>query len=85
MLPAYGLYGHIRNNNIKSGIILGGFAFLIGLLWYAGCLYIVADIAKAPIMKVAHELVPFYVALVVCLAGITFFPDVVTVLPRWLS
>jgi tripartite ATP-independent transporter DctM subunit len=49
------------------------------------CLYIVADIAKAPIMKVAHELAPFYVALVVCLAGITFFPDVVTALPRWLS
>jgi tripartite ATP-independent transporter DctM subunit len=49
------------------------------------CLYIVADIAKAPIMKVAHELAPFYAALVVCLAAITFFPDVVTVVPRLLS
>lgn len=42
MLPAYGLYGHIRNNNIKSILILSGFGFLIGSLWYAGCLYVVA-------------------------------------------
>jgi tripartite ATP-independent transporter DctM subunit len=49
------------------------------------CLYIVADIAKAPVMKVARELVPFYVALIVCLAAITFVPALVTLLPRWLT
>lgn len=49
------------------------------------CLYIVADIAKAPVMAVARELVPFYVALVVCLAAITFVPELVTLLPRWLT
>lgn len=49
------------------------------------CLYIVSDIAKAPIMKVARELMPFYVALIVCLAAITFVPDLVTAVPRWLS
>ena len=59
MLPAYGLYGHIRNNNIKSVIILGGFAFLIGLLWYAGCLYIVADARSRPFHAILQEAARF--------------------------
>ena len=46
------------------------------------CLYIVADIAKAPLAAVARELVPFYVALIACLALIVFFPAIVTVLPE---
>ncbi len=50
MLPAYGLYGHIRNNNIKSMLLLLGFAFLITLLWYAGCLYIAANGARSRTM-----------------------------------
>lgn len=49
------------------------------------CLYIVADIAKAPIMSVARELVPFYVALMVCLVAITLVPDLVLVVPRLLG
>lgn len=46
------------------------------------CLYIVADIAKVSIIRVSSELVPFYVALIVCLALITFFPQIVTILPK---
>jgi len=46
------------------------------------CLYIVSDIAKTPIVKVARELVPFYVALMICLAAITFFPGIVLLIPN---
>jgi heat shock protein HtpX len=38
MLPANGLYGHIRNNNIKSALLLIGFVILVGVLWMAGTL-----------------------------------------------
>jgi heat shock protein HtpX len=37
MLPAYGLYGHIRNNNIKSAALLASFALYIALLWLVCC------------------------------------------------
>ena len=46
MLPAFGLYSHIRNNNIKSVLLLIGFGFLIVALWYAGCLYWIADMSR---------------------------------------
>ena len=46
------------------------------------CLYIVADIAKAPLVAVARELIPFYFALIACLALIIFFPAIVTILPQ---
>jgi len=45
------------------------------------CLYIVSDIAKASIVKVSRDLLPFYVALMICLAAVTFFPGIVTMLP----
>lgn len=35
MLPAIGLYGHIRNNNIRSALLLAGFAVQVALLWLA--------------------------------------------------
>lgn len=35
MLRAAGLYGHIRNNNIKSALLLAGFVVLVGLVWMA--------------------------------------------------
>jgi heat shock protein HtpX len=35
MLPAAGLYGHIRNNNIKSVLLLVGFVVQVGVLWLA--------------------------------------------------
>jgi heat shock protein HtpX len=38
VLPATGLYGHIRNNNIKSALLLAGFVVLVGVLWMAGTL-----------------------------------------------
>jgi heat shock protein HtpX len=38
MLPVYGLYGHIRNNNIKSTVLLASFALYIALLWFVCCL-----------------------------------------------
>ena len=46
------------------------------------CLYIVSDIAKTSIVKVARELTPFYVALILCLAAVTFVPALVTVVPN---
>lgn len=38
MLPAYGLHGHIRNNNIKSVLLLAGFVLLMLAFWYALCM-----------------------------------------------
>ena len=35
MLTATGLYGHIRNNNIKSALLLAGFVVLVGVMWLA--------------------------------------------------
>jgi len=38
MLPAHGLYGHIRSNNLKSAVLLASFALYVALLWFALCL-----------------------------------------------
>jgi heat shock protein HtpX len=38
MLAAHGVYGHIRNNDLRATALLAGFAVYIGLLWVAGCL-----------------------------------------------
>ncbi|MDX2156645.1 MAG: M48 family metalloprotease [Hyphomicrobiaceae bacterium] len=38
MLPANGLYGHIRNNSLKSALLLAGFGVLIAAYWLAACL-----------------------------------------------
>lgn len=38
MLPANGLYGHIRNNTLKSVALVAGFFVLIALFWYAWCI-----------------------------------------------
>ncbi len=46
------------------------------------CLYIVSDIAKTSIVKVARELTPFYAALILCLAAVTFVPALVTLVPN---
>ena len=37
MLPARGLYGHIRNNNLKSAALLATFGLYVSLLWFACC------------------------------------------------
>ncbi|APF36097.1 peptidase M48 Ste24p [Chelatococcus daeguensis] len=38
MLPAFGLYSHIRNNRIRSGLLLAGLFLLVYVLTYAGAL-----------------------------------------------
>jgi hypothetical protein len=38
LLPAYGLYGHIRNNNIKSTVLLASFVLYVAILWFVCCL-----------------------------------------------
>ncbi len=42
MLPANGLYGHIRNNTLKSAALVAGFFVLIALFWYAWCIIFTA-------------------------------------------
>lgn len=49
------------------------------------CLCIVSDIAKTSIVRVSRELLPFYVALIFCLAAVTFVPAIVTVFPTLLG
>jgi heat shock protein HtpX len=53
MLPAKGLYGHIRNNNIKSALLLFGFVVLVGVLWMALTLVwaVLADKFQAIIIR----------------------------------
>jgi heat shock protein HtpX len=38
MLRAHGLFGHIRNNDLRATALLAGLAVYIGLLWWAACL-----------------------------------------------
>ncbi len=38
MLPTNGLYGHIRDNTLKSILLLGGFGALTAAYWFAACL-----------------------------------------------
>lgn len=46
------------------------------------CLYIVSDIAKVSLVRVARELMPFYLGLGVCLLLLIWFPQLVTFLPN---
>jgi tripartite ATP-independent transporter DctM subunit len=70
-------------NLIQMGIVLV-LTCMIGLNTppVGICLYIVSDIAKSPIMKVARALVPFYIALVVSLILFSLFPFLSTQLPE---
>lgn len=45
------------------------------------CLYIVSDLAKVPVMRVAKALVPFYITLAVSLVLFALFPFFSTYLP----
>lgn len=38
MLAAHGLYGHIRNNDLRAAALLAAFAIYIAVLWIGGCL-----------------------------------------------
>jgi heat shock protein HtpX len=42
MLSANGLYGHIRNNALKSAALLAGFVVLMAVFWFAWCLIYVS-------------------------------------------
>ncbi|PIE34046.1 ABC transporter permease [candidate division KSB3 bacterium] len=57
---------------------------MIGLLTppVGMCLYVVSNIAKARLEDVMKEMMPFFIPLVLALAIITIFPDVVLFLPR---
>ncbi|MDF1779065.1 MAG: TRAP transporter large permease [Rhizobiaceae bacterium] len=45
------------------------------------CLYIVSDLARVPMIRVAREMIPFYLALFVTLLLITLVPFLTTYLP----
>lgn len=45
------------------------------------CLYIVSDLARVPMIKVAKEMIPFYVALIVTLILISLVPFLTVYLP----
>jgi heat shock protein HtpX len=66
MLPAYGLYGHIRNNNLKSVVLLATFAVYIALLWFVLCLIWTGLGAKFEpiIFRLAHHHQPTFAHLV---------------------
>jgi tripartite ATP-independent transporter DctM subunit len=57
---------------------------MIGLLTppVGMCLYVVSNIAKAKLEDVMKEMLPFFIPLVLALAIITVFPDIVMFLPR---
>jgi heat shock protein HtpX len=57
MLPAYGLYGHIRNNNIKSTVLLLSFVLYVALLWFVCCLLWIGLSTKFEpiIMRLANQ------------------------------
>lgn len=48
-------------------------------------LYIVADIAEVPVMKVFRALIPFILPLLSVLLLITYFPEITLFLPRFLG
>ena len=41
-MAANGLYGHIRNNSLKSALLMAGFVVLVAVYWWAGCLVVTA-------------------------------------------
>lgn len=49
------------------------------------CLYIVSDIAKAPMVKVVKEMMPFYIAYIISLFFVSAFPQISLFLPNLLK
>lgn len=49
------------------------------------CLFVVADVAELPVMRVMKALLPFFVPLLLVLILITFWSDVVMFVPRALG
>lgn len=66
----------------QMGVVLV-LACMIGLITppVGICLYIVSDLARVPMMRVAKEMIPFYLALFVTLALISLVPFLTIYLP----
>jgi TRAP-type C4-dicarboxylate transport system permease large subunit len=60
---------------------------MIGLITppYGLLLFVVASVARVPLMPVVRDVLPFLGAMIGALAFITFLPDVVLWLPRLLG
>lgn len=60
---------------------------MIGLITppYGLLLFVVASVAQAPLMPIIRDVVPFLIAMIGALAFITFVPDAVLWLPRFLG
>jgi tripartite ATP-independent transporter DctM subunit len=56
----------------------------IGLITppYGLCLFIACDIAKVPVMKVMHSLLPFILISIGIVLMAVFFPDLILLIPR---
>lgn len=48
-------------------------------------LYAVSSVGKTPILKTSRALIPFYIALILCLFAITYIPMITMFLPRLLG
>jgi heat shock protein HtpX len=74
MFPTYGLYGHIRNNNIKSAVLLASFALYVALLWFVLCLVWAGLNAKfdSVVFKLAHYHQPTFAQLLDLVLARTF-------------
>jgi heat shock protein HtpX len=62
MLPAYGLYSHIHNNNIKSTVLLASFVLYVAILWFVCCLLWIGLSTKFDpiIMRLANQPPPTF-------------------------
>jgi TRAP-type C4-dicarboxylate transport system permease large subunit len=60
---------------------------MIGLITppYGLLLFVVASVARAPLMPIIRDILPFLIAMLAALAFITLAPDVVLWLPRLLG
>jgi heat shock protein HtpX len=55
MLAAHGVYGHIRNNDVRATALLAGFAVYVGLVWVAACLFFSAIGIELRVVSVQLE------------------------------
>jgi C4-dicarboxylate transporter, DctM subunit len=60
---------------------------MIGLMSppHGALLFILMGISKIQMKDLVRELVPFWLALLVLLGIVTYIPDLVLCLPRWLG
>jgi len=70
-------------NLVHFGVILT-LAIMIGLITppVGMCIYIVSDIAKVSFDKIVKRVIPFVVSLIATLLIVTYWEDMVMLLPR---